>query len=111
MKKKCNDYEMKYNRIQELTKEWSITLKERLKKWDPDLYKDIINYIRLDSFKLVQWMWKVLNNQNAVEVLSFRDWCLSRNQQYIELFDSFIKKDKKTTFYDRIEWKEKELSI
>lgn len=64
----------------------------------------MIDYLKLDTFKLIQWMWKIVNNDNALQILSFRDWALTRNEQMIQLLSQYTWEKK---YFDRMEQKER----
>lgn len=66
----------------------------------------IIEYLKLDSYKLVENLAKVTNSENASNIIAYRDGALGRNQALIERLQ---KLQKKPAFTNRIEGIQEEI--
>lgn len=98
-----NYYKQQFNKL-ELPEEWLKTLKIKLKLWDNETIWWIIDYLKLDSFELVQNMAKVINKDNASDSISFRDGWLARNTA---LMNVLAESTKKKEYFDRLSQKKK----
>ena len=66
----------------------------------------IIDYLKLDSFELVQNMAKVINKDNASDSIAFRDGWLARNTALMNVLHG-LSQDKK--YYDKMKQTKKEV--
>lgn len=98
-----NSYKQQYNRL-ELPKEWLKSLKIKLKLWDTETMWWIVDYLKLDSFELVQNMAKVINKDNASDSISYRDGALWRNEALMQVLTESTKKKE---YYDKLTQKKK----
>jgi len=90
--------EKPYNEID--TPRFSLSeLESTLKLADKYTMKQIAEYLRLDSYELVKNMAKIMNRDNASEVMAHRDGALQRNESLIRMLD---KLSKEKTVHDRI---------
>jgi len=64
----------------------------------------IVDYLKLDSFELVQNMAKVINKDNASDSITYRDGALWRNEAMMKvLSESTTKKE----YFDKLQQKKK----
>jgi len=90
--------EKPYNEID--TPRFSLAeLESTLKLADKYTMKQIAEYLRLDSYELVKNMAKIMNRDNASEVMAHRDGALQRNESLIRMLD---KLSKEKIVHDRI---------
>ena len=90
----------------ELPEEWIKSLKSKLKLWDKETMDWIIDYLKLDSFELVQNMAKVINNSNASDSIAYRDGALWRNESLMKLLSESTNKKE---YYDKLTQKKKNI--
>jgi len=64
----------------------------------------IVDYLKLDSFQLVQNMAKTINKDNASDSISYRDWALGRNEALMKLLSESTQKKE---YYDKLQQKKK----
>lgn len=76
-------------------------IESTLKISDKFTLKQIIEYLRLDSFEFTKWIAWVVNKDNVSEVLAYRDWALQRNEALIKFLSKFTKETEKL---DRLKW-------
>ncbi len=93
-----NRYQQAYNRL-ELPQEELKSLKIKLKMWDKETMSWIIDYLRIDSFKLTQWIAQTINKDNASDVIAYKDWALWRNEVLIKLLKESTKEKK---YFDKM---------
>lgn len=90
-----------------------VETKERLKNLNEPTVKKIVNYLDLDSYKLVEQIARTVNYDNSAEVIAHMDWWLARN---FALRDMLVKNTKttkitknKSTWEDMLTWKKVKL--
>lgn len=71
-------------------KQIEAVLKMENSKW---IIRQIIQYLKLDSFEFVKWIAGVANKNNVSEVLAYRDGALQRNESLIRFLEKFAKED------------------
>lgn len=82
-------------------------LKKALKLADKFTLETLLQYIKIDSYKLVKNLAKVTNSSNASETIAYRDGALGRNEALIQLLSESIKGK---SFQNRIKWEEQNTS-
>ena len=91
--KKLTKKENSYNDIEKSDRNLQ-ELEATLKMADKFTMRQIINYLTLDSYEIVKNMAKVVNNENASQVLSYRDWALQRNEELKKFLSKFVTEKK-----------------
>lgn len=89
-----------YNNI-EIPSMWLKEIKSKLNKLDTFTVWIIIEWLKIDSYTLVQNIAKTINKANASEVIAFRDWALARNDSLISILN---KNKNKNDYKDKITW-------
>jgi len=87
-----------YNRL-DIPTEWIKDLKEKLKLADKDTIRWIIEYINLDNYELVKNIAWTINDNNAANVIAYRDGSLARNIALRDLLSSCVQSKE---YFDRI---------
>lgn len=77
-----------------------------MKLWDKETMWWIIDYLRLDSFKLIQWIARTINKDNASEVIAYRDGAIGRNEALINLLSEMTQTKE---YYDKLKQEKKEI--
>lgn len=60
----------------------------------------LIDYLNIDKYKIIQWVMKTLNEDNAVGTINYLDWALSRIDWLIHTLSMYNKKEKDTSLLD-----------
>lgn len=65
----------------------------------------IINYMKLDRFELVANLAKVIDSNNASQIIAYRDWAIRTIETLIAKLEKFTNVPE--TFINHITWEEK----
>ena len=74
-------------------------IENTLKLADKFTLKQIIEYLKLDSYELVKNLARITNKENCSEVIAHRDGALQRNESLIRLLEKY---STEKTFYDKL---------
>lgn len=77
-------------------------IEERLKVLTKSASIALIEYLKLDTYLLVQNLAQVTNKDNVSEVIAYRDGAIGRNNALIERLSKVAWKNNE--FFDRMEW-------
>lgn len=105
LNERLTKYANSYNEIEQPKYKLS-ELENSMKLADKFTMRQISEYLKLDSYELVKNMAKVMNKDNASEVIAHRDGALQRNDNLIKILDKLTVEK---TFQDKFTGEKKRI--
>ena len=95
------EFKNKYNQLEIPNKNLD-NLENELRLADKFTMRTIVDYLKLDRYELVANLAKVIDSNNASQIIAYRDWAISRIEVLIAKIGKYA--NTKDTFTDRLKW-------